>query len=112
MSTQPAYPIAPAERAAARPVPAARTRARTLLGWFWRWGLYVVAIVGSIVMAFPLLWMISTSFKTNAEANSSSIVWVPAQPQAAVDELRLARQGRVPVDCPPLAAIGHPAARQ
>ena len=41
----------------------------------------MVALAGSILMAFPLLWMISTSFKTNAEANSPQIVWVPANPQ-------------------------------
>lgn len=46
-----------------------------------RVALYVLAVGGSIIMAFPLLWMISTSFKTNAEANAPRLVWLPAQPQ-------------------------------
>jgi len=54
---------------------------RTVLGWVWRWGLYVVAIVGSILMAFPLLWMLATSFKSMDEANSPKIVWLPMNPQ-------------------------------
>jgi ABC-type glycerol-3-phosphate transport system permease component len=41
----------------------------------------VVAIAGSILMAFPLLWMLSTSFKSNDEANSSQILWIPTKPQ-------------------------------
>ena len=82
MSSQPTYPIAAGESATVtRPAAAASTRGRSVLGWFWRWGLYIVAIAGSVLMAFPLLWMISTSFKTNAEANSPTIVWVPANPQ-------------------------------
>jgi ABC-type glycerol-3-phosphate transport system permease component len=83
LSTQPTYPIAAGESVSSAPAATVRTRGRSLLGWVWRWGLYVVAIAGSVLMAFPLLWMISTSFKTNAEANSPSLVWVPAQPQVA-----------------------------
>ena len=56
-------------------------RRGSVLGWVWRWGLYAVAIGGSILMAFPLLWMIATSLKTNAEANSPKIVWLPEKPQ-------------------------------
>ncbi|HKP53578.1 MAG TPA: carbohydrate ABC transporter permease [Chloroflexia bacterium] len=54
---------------------------RSMMGWVWRWGLYVVALVGSFIMAFPLLWMLATSFKSNAEANSPRIVWLPTHPQ-------------------------------
>ncbi len=43
--------------------------------------LYVVLILTSIVMAFPLIWMILTSLKTYQEANAPKIVWFPAQPQ-------------------------------
>ncbi len=43
--------------------------------------LYVVLILTSIVMAFPLIWMILTSLKTYAEANAPKIVWFPAEPQ-------------------------------
>lgn len=45
--------------------------------------LYLVLIVGSVMMAFPLLWMIATSFKTEAEANAPQLVWLPSQPQIA-----------------------------
>ncbi len=47
----------------------------------WRSVLYVVLILTSIVMAFPLIWMLLTSLKTYAEANAPKIVWFPAQPQ-------------------------------
>lgn len=43
--------------------------------------LYIVLILTSIVMAFPLIWMLLTSLKTYAEANAPKIVWFPAQPQ-------------------------------
>ena len=32
-------------------------------------------------MAFPLLWMLLTSFKSTAEANAPQIVWLPTKPQ-------------------------------
>lgn len=44
-----------------------------------RFLLYIVLTAASILMSFPLLWMISTSFKTLEEANSAQIVWVPSQ---------------------------------
>lgn len=42
---------------------------------------YAVAITLSLVLVFPLFWMISTSLKTDAEANAPKPVWVPAEPQ-------------------------------
>lgn len=50
-------------------------------GWLWRPVFYVLAITGSVLMAFPLLWMIATSFKSEAEANAPRIVWLPSKPQ-------------------------------
>jgi ABC-type glycerol-3-phosphate transport system permease component len=44
-----------------------------------RAALYVALTGASILMAFPLFWMISTSLKTLQEANSPQIVWVPSQ---------------------------------
>lgn len=44
-----------------------------------RFLLYIVLTAASILMSFPLLWMISTSFKTLQEANSPQIVWIPSQ---------------------------------
>lgn len=43
--------------------------------------LYVLLIAGSLAMAFPLLWMLSTSFKTLEEANGAQLVLLPSRPQ-------------------------------
>lgn len=40
---------------------------------------YAVLISGSILMLLPFLWMISTSFKTFAEALAMPPVWIPDQ---------------------------------
>lgn len=45
--------------------------------------LYLIALSGSLMLLFPLFWMISSSLKTSAEANAPRIVWWPAQPQLA-----------------------------
>jgi len=44
----------------------------------------------TIMMCFPLFWMISSSLKTISETNSPGIVWIPAQPslQAYLDLLQ------------------------
>jgi multiple sugar transport system permease protein len=42
--------------------------------------LYIFLTTATIVMSFPLFWMISTSLKTLQEANSPGIVWIPKQP--------------------------------
>lgn len=39
--------------------------------------LYLFLTTATIVMSFPLFWMISTSLKTLQEANSPGIVWMP-----------------------------------
>jgi ABC-type glycerol-3-phosphate transport system permease component len=41
--------------------------------------LYMLLTGASILMAFPLFWMISTSFKTLQEANAPGIVWLPSK---------------------------------
>jgi multiple sugar transport system permease protein len=41
---------------------------------------HVVAIILSLVLAFPVFWMVSTAFKTESEANAPKPVWLPAQP--------------------------------
>ena len=43
--------------------------------------LYVLACSLSVVLVFPLFWMVSTSLKTDKEANAPKPVWLPAQPQ-------------------------------
>jgi ABC-type glycerol-3-phosphate transport system permease component len=48
-----------------------------------RGGLYAIVALGSLVMLFPLFWMVSTSIKTDAEANAARIVWWPAEPTLA-----------------------------
>jgi ABC-type glycerol-3-phosphate transport system permease component len=47
----------------------------------WRTGLTVVTAAGAVFAAFPLLWMISTSLKSDQEANGPRLVWWPANPQ-------------------------------
>lgn len=42
---------------------------------------YILAILTSLVLAFPLFWMISTSFKTEEESNAPTPVWIPEEPQ-------------------------------
>ncbi|MBN1303909.1 MAG: carbohydrate ABC transporter permease [Anaerolineales bacterium] len=42
--------------------------------------LYVFLTGTTVLMSFPLFWMISSSLKTLAEANSPGIVWIPNQP--------------------------------
>lgn len=67
----------------ARPNAAARaqTRRRAATGTVLRRALlYAVVALGSLVTLFPLFWMVSTSLKSDAEANAASIVWWPAHP--------------------------------
>jgi ABC-type glycerol-3-phosphate transport system permease component len=47
---------------------------------FIRFGLYVFLISATVLMSFPLFWMISSSLKTLEETNAPGIVWVPDQP--------------------------------
>jgi ABC-type glycerol-3-phosphate transport system permease component len=48
-----------------------------------RLGLYATVLLGSVLMLFPLFWMLATSLKTEAETNGPTIVWLPAHPQLA-----------------------------
>lgn len=43
-----------------------------------RGAVYLILTGGSLVTAFPLIWMILTSFKTFEEANAPHIVWFPS----------------------------------
>jgi multiple sugar transport system permease protein len=42
--------------------------------------LYVFLTGATIVMSFPLFWMISSSVKTLEETNSAGIIWLPRNP--------------------------------
>lgn len=42
--------------------------------------LYIVLTGSTLVMIFPLFWMISSSLKTLEETNSAGIIWLPAKP--------------------------------
>jgi multiple sugar transport system permease protein len=44
--------------------------------------LYIFLISATILMSFPLFWMISSSLKTLEETNAPGIVWVPMHPTA------------------------------
>jgi multiple sugar transport system permease protein len=41
--------------------------------------LYISLTAASILMSFPLFWMISTSLKSLQEANAPRIIWLPTQ---------------------------------
>jgi ABC-type glycerol-3-phosphate transport system permease component len=45
--------------------------------------LYFVLTTATIVMSFPLFWMISSSLKTIEETNAAGIVWIPKHPTLA-----------------------------
>ncbi|MGE5464037.1 MAG: carbohydrate ABC transporter permease [Syntrophothermus sp.] len=45
--------------------------------------LYVLLTGATVLMSFPLFWMISSSLKTLQETNSPGIVWVPQNPTLA-----------------------------
>jgi multiple sugar transport system permease protein len=45
--------------------------------------LYFFLTGATILMAFPLFWMISSSLKTIEETNSAGILWIPAKPTLA-----------------------------
>jgi ABC-type glycerol-3-phosphate transport system permease component len=49
--------------------------------------LYIFLTGATVMMAFPLFWMISSSLKTVQETNSAGIVWFPPHPtlQAYID---------------------------
>ena len=45
--------------------------------------LYIFLTGATILMSFPLFWMISSSMKTLEETNSAGIIWLPKQPTLA-----------------------------
>jgi ABC-type glycerol-3-phosphate transport system permease component len=45
--------------------------------------LYIFLTGATVLMSFPLFWMISSSLKTLEETNSPGIVWIPKQPTLA-----------------------------
>lgn len=45
--------------------------------------LYLVLTFATVVMSFPLFWMISSSLKTIQETNSAGLVWVSPHPTLA-----------------------------
>ena len=45
--------------------------------------LYIFLTGATIVMSFPLFWMISSSLKTLEETNSAGIIWLPESPTLA-----------------------------
>ena len=45
-----------------------------------RIALYIFLTGATILMSFPLFWMISSSLKTIEETNAPGIIWIPKQP--------------------------------
>lgn len=54
--------------------------------WVGRGLTYIITIILSFLLIFPLFWMVSTSLKTQEESNAGGIVWLPAQPTLAAYE--------------------------
>jgi len=44
-----------------------------------RFFMYILLTGATLLMSFPLLWMISSSLKTLEETNSPGIIWIPKQ---------------------------------
>ncbi|HSK23002.1 MAG TPA: carbohydrate ABC transporter permease [Egicoccus sp.] len=64
--------------------------------WWQANGLRLVILVCVLIVAFPLLWMVLTSFKTPAETMQTPPVWLPAEPtfgayRSVTEVLRLGR---------------------
>ena len=53
---------------------------RTLWPIIKRIALYIFLTGATILMSFPLFWMISSSLKTIEETNAPGIIWIPNQP--------------------------------
>src|SRR5450830_468677 len=53
---------------------------RTVWPIIKRFVLYIFLTGATIMMSFPLFWMISSSLKTIDETNSAGIVWFPPKP--------------------------------
>ncbi len=45
--------------------------------------LYILLTGATLLMSFPLFWMISSSLKTIEETNSPGIIWIPKEPTFA-----------------------------
>jgi multiple sugar transport system permease protein len=50
---------------------------RSHRAWLSRVSLYTALVLGSVIMAFPFLWMIITSFQTSQESLQAEPVWFP-----------------------------------
>lgn len=53
---------------------------RRLWPMLGRTALYILLTGTTILMSFPLFWMISSSMKTLEETNSAGIIWFPREP--------------------------------
>ncbi|CAM3350485.1 carbohydrate ABC transporter permease [Occultella aeris] len=69
---------APAAAAADPGVDPRHRRPRRLGPTLLDGGLYVTLLIGTLVMAFPLIWMVLASFKTNAEISNLPLHLLPS----------------------------------
>jgi ABC-type glycerol-3-phosphate transport system permease component len=67
----------PATATAQAPPPAGRRQARRRAG---RAGQYVALLCSLVFLAFPLLWLVSTAFKSPQELGSLHPTWLPKHP--------------------------------
>lgn len=52
-------------------------RSRKLRDYAWRTTVFIWLVAGSLLFLFPLLWMLSTSLKTNRQVYTVPTVWIP-----------------------------------
>jgi multiple sugar transport system permease protein len=60
-------------------------------------GSYAALLVLTVLFVSPLLWMLSTAFKTNQEATQLIPTWIPSDPSTAGFDAILTRSEQTPV---------------
>ena len=107
---QPGVPARESALPAPRPVPRGRT-ARRRAG---RAGQYLALLCYLVFLAFPLLWLVSTAFKSPQELGSVHPAWLPRHPtpanfRSAFDEqplLRSALNSLLVAGCAAVISVG------
>ena len=65
-------------RAAGRDVPAPRRHSQQMLDIAVRTAAFIILLAGCLIVLVPLLWMLSTSLKTDPEIFANPPQWIPA----------------------------------
>ena len=70
--------VAPSSNQANKSFPAKKVRSRPLSKTLSRIGIYFLLSVGAVTMIFPFYFMITSSFKTEAQINQVPPAWLPS----------------------------------